>query len=74
MKYQDQEKSKIQKRIEGVLPGAVLTGGVAMSTLALLTDKPNSDTVFWVGVWLAIFGAGSIISDYISKQKNQKQR
>ncbi len=71
---ESEQRLKIRKSIERVLPYAVSAGGITMSALSPIAAKPDSDVMFWVGVWLAVSGAGVIATDYIAKKKNQNNQ
>lgn len=71
---ESEQRLKIRKNIDRVMPYAVTAGGITMSALSLMTNKPDSDVVFWVGVWLALSGVGAIATDCIAKKKNQNNQ
>ena len=74
IKDKSQEKFKIMESFNKAFPSDLTTGGVAISTLALLTQKPNSDLMLLIGICLTVAGAGGILSDCITKQKKQRMR
>ena len=74
IKDKSQEKFKIMESFNKAFPSVLTAGGVAIATLALLTQKPNSDLMLLIGIWFTVAGAGGILSDCITKQKNQRMR